>query len=239
MFHERVVGRCGRWDGRLRTEPYERICGRGRQGVGNTSAKEDTLAKAEQSRSSSNGGGGKGRGPLRVLVVRHAIAEEAGAFAKTGASDAERPLTKDGRRRMRLAARGLADLVPEVAVLAASPLVRAVQTAEVLARRYAKAGSGPETVRLSALAPGKPANLLLGWLAERPRGGPPVVVVGHEPHLGQFVSWTLTGLRDSFVELKKGSACLLEFEDEVRPGRARLLWALRPGQLRAIGRGLR
>jgi phosphohistidine phosphatase len=74
-------------------------------------------------------------------------------------------------------------------------------------------------------------------VAERPRGGGAVAIVGHEPHLGQFVSWALTGLRESFVELKKGQAVLLEFPDEVRPGRARLVWSLRPGQLRKIGRG--
>ena len=54
-------------------------------------------------------------------------------------------------------------------------------------------------------------------------------------HLGEFVSWCLSGLRESFVELKKGSAVLLEFSGEIKPGRARLLWALKPSHLRALG----
>ena len=175
------------------------------------------------------------RGPLQVLVVRHGLAQDKAGFAATGAQDADRPLTGEGRRRFRQAARGLVELVPDLGVLATSPLLRAVETADLLARRYAKAGREPPTTRLSALAPGKSTNLLLGWLADQPRDAP-VAVVGHEPHLGQFVSWALTGLRDSFVELKKGAACLLEFDDDVRAGRARLLWSLRPGQLRAVGR---
>jgi phosphohistidine phosphatase len=175
------------------------------------------------------------KGPLRVLVVRHGVAEDKAAFAATGAPDADRPLTGDGRRKFRRAARGLVELVPELGALATSPLVRAVETADLLARRYAKAGREPKTTHLSALAPGKSSSLLLGWLAEQPRGQP-VAVVGHEPHLGEFVGWALTGLRVSFVEFKKGAACLLEFEDDVRPGKAKLLWSLRPGQLRAVGR---
>ncbi len=61
-----------------------------------------------------------------------------------------------------------------------------------------------------------------------------MVVIGHEPHLGQFISFALTGLRDSFIQLKKGGAVLLEFEHEVRPGRAKLVWSLRPKQLRSM-----
>ena len=195
------------------------------------------MAKAEDKRASAEERrrGGR-REPLRLLVVRHAIAEEPADFARTGSPDAERTLTKDGRRKMRRAARGVVDLLPDLDVIATSPLVRAVETAEILARRYAKTGNEPETIRLSALAPGKPASALLGWLAERPRGGGVVAVVGHEPHLGQFVSWCLTGLREAFLDLKKGQAVLLEFADEVRAGRARLLWALKPGQLRELAK---
>lgn len=134
---------------------------------------------------------------------------------------------------MRRAAKGIARLVQPVKVIATSPLTRAVETADILAKRYAKDGHDVETLRLSALAPGRPGNLLLSWLDECDRDSV-VVIVGHEPHLGQFVSWALTGLRDSFIEVKKGSAILIEFESEVRPGRAKLLWSLRPSQLRAI-----
>ena len=61
-----------------------------------------------------------------------------------------------------------------------------------------------------------------------------VVIVGHEPGLGQLVSWMLTGLRESFIPLKKGGACLVEFEGEVKPGRGKLLWAMKPSQLRKL-----
>ena len=169
---------------------------------------------------------------LRVLVVRHAIAEDREAFAKRarGESDGARPLTREGRRRFEQGAKGLVSLVPKVDALATSPLTRAIETAEILAGHY----KGLKLVRLSALAPGKAPGLTLEWLREQPTGRT-VAVVGHEPHLGEFVSWCLSGLRESFVELKKGSAVLLEFGGEIKPGRARLLWALKPSHLRGLG----
>jgi hypothetical protein len=48
------------------------------------------------------------------------------------------------------------------------------------------------------------------------------------------VSWALTGLQESFVELKKGSACMLRFDEDLKPGRAKMLWLLKPSQLRAL-----
>lgn len=167
---------------------------------------------------------------LRVLVVRHAVAEEQAPFARTGHPDAARPLTRGGRRKMRRAARGLARLVPRLDRLATSPLARAVETADIVARACGK----PKTQRLGPLAPGKPPAGVLAWLKEQ-RPGRTVALVGHEPDLGVFVSWALTGLRESFIPLKKGGACLLEFGGEVKPGRAVLLWLLRPSQLRAAG----
>src|SRR3712207_1068374 len=70
---------------------------------------------------------------LRVLVVRHAIAEEREAFAKRsrGAPDGERPLTREGRRKFEAGAKGLHALVPKLDALATSPLTRAVETAEI------------------------------------------------------------------------------------------------------------
>ena len=169
---------------------------------------------------------------LRVLVVRHAIAEDREAFAKRspGASDGERPLTREGRRRFELGAKGLATLVPKLDALATSPLTRALETAELFAGQYKQV----KLVRLSALAPQKAPGLTMEWLREQPTGRT-VAVVGHEPHLGEFVSWCLSGLRESFLELKKGSAVLLEFGGEIKPGRATLLWALKPSHLRALG----
>jgi phosphohistidine phosphatase len=177
---------------------------------------------------------------MRVLLIRHAIAEDRAVFAKTGQDDGLRPLTRVGRRKMRRAARGLLQTVPRIDLLATSPLKRAVQTADLVADAYglqARGGKGKRlrTAHVAALAPGKPPKDLLHWLQGQP-ADVTVALVGHEPDLGTFASWLLTGLQESFVPMKKGAACLLEFKKDVKAGRAELLWAMKPSQLRVLGR---
>lgn len=169
---------------------------------------------------------------MRLLVVRHAIAEDRVAFAATGKNDDERPLTDEGRRRMEQGARGLKQLVPVLDLVATSPLVRAAQTAEILAAAY----DGVTVEQVPALAAGGDPEPVVEWLRGR-RAGDTVAVVGHEPDCSVLVSHLLTGAGDSFVQLKKGSACLLEFADRPAAGEGLLRWALAPKQLRAIGDG--
>ncbi|MDH3366486.1 MAG: histidine phosphatase family protein, partial [Gemmatimonadota bacterium] len=69
---------------------------------------------------------------MQLLVVRHAIAEDRDIFAAAGREDDERPLTEEGTRRMAAGAVGLVRVVPRLDAVASSPLVRAVQTAEII-----------------------------------------------------------------------------------------------------------
>lgn len=167
---------------------------------------------------------------MQLLVIRHAIAEDRERWSHTGRPDAERPITDVGRRRMRRGARGLKEVVRSLDALATSPLTRAAETADIVARAY----SGIEVEVVDALAPEHPVDDLLPWL----RGHAPeavVAVVGHDPHLGFLVGWLLTGRHESFVELKKGAACLLEFDDPPAAGGATLRWSLSPSHLRSLG----
>src|SRR3989442_3095903 len=111
---------------------------------------------------------------MRLLVVRHAIAEDREAFARSHKDDSTRPLTPDGRRKMERAALGLKELVPELDVLAASPYKRAIETAEIIAAAY----GGLSVERVPDLAPGAGVDRVVSWLAGPP---PPrsVAVRGH------------------------------------------------------------
>ena len=166
---------------------------------------------------------------MRLLVIRHAIAEEREEFAFTGRPDSERPLTKDGRDRMRRAAAGLAHVVDSIDVLATSPYTRAMQTAEIVSAEF----DDVEVLTVQELVQEAEPDDLLPWLRAHASEAT-VAIVGHEPHLGLLVGWLLTGRHEAFVELKKGSACLLEFDDPPAPGNATLLWALAPSHLRAL-----
>src|ERR1051325_10984520 len=73
---------------------------------------------------------------MRLLLVRHADAGDAGEFARTGQPDSMRPLSEKGRRQIADAAEGLIELLPSANVIVSSPYVRAVQTAATLKDVY-------------------------------------------------------------------------------------------------------
>lgn len=170
---------------------------------------------------------------LTLVLIRHAIAEDRAEFARSGRGDDQRPLTGEGRRRMRLAAAGLRHVLPALGVLASSPLVRAWQTAEIVGEAY----GGMPIDRLDAAASGDGDELLEVLRATTP--GTTIAVVGHEPIHGDWTGWLLTGREAGFVRFKKGEACALAFGRDLRPGSAELLWKFRPTELRALGTGER
>ena len=129
---------------------------------------------------------------------------------------------------MKREARVLFKMVPHIDMMATSPLVRAIETGEIVAGKY----EGLKPAQISPLSPGKTPMALLNWVQKHP-GNSTLALVGHEPSLGIFISWLLTGLQESFVVLKKGRACLLELNDEIKPGRAKLIWFLKPSQLQS------
>jgi phosphohistidine phosphatase len=167
---------------------------------------------------------------MRLLVIRHAIAGDREAFAQeAGRPDAERPITAEGRKKMRETADGLRAVASDLGVLATSPYVRARQTADIVAEAF----DGMPIVEVPALASGEPRDGLIEWLREQPAEC--VGIVGHEPDLGMLIAWLVTGDAAPFVSLKKGGACLLEMEGPAGPASAELRWVLTPKLLRRLG----
>jgi phosphohistidine phosphatase len=165
---------------------------------------------------------------MKLLIVRHAIAEDREEFARTGKEDSLRPITDEGRKKMKQGARGLKHQIPEIDLLATSPLTRAAQTAAVLDSVY----GGLREVEIDELAPEASPVEFLSWL--RQQTGETVAVVGHEPSISLIASWLLTGTEKRLFSFRKGGAILLEFPGEVGAGTASLLWALTPNQLREL-----
>jgi phosphohistidine phosphatase len=161
-----------------------------------------------------------------LYIVRHAIAAERG---DKWPDDAKRPLTPEGASRMRDAVRGLAVLDAEIDIVCTSPLVRAIETAEILVRGL---NPKPQMVSLPALAPGgAPARIAEALAAQTPKRG--LAVVGHEPDLGELAAW-LIGARQP-IPLKKGAVVRIDFA-EWPPAKqqGRLVWAATPKMLRSL-----
>jgi phosphohistidine phosphatase len=165
---------------------------------------------------------------VNVLVIRHGPAGDPEAWKLEGRDDRLRPLTPDGKKDMREAAFGLATLQTQVGLIATSPLVRAAQTAEIMASEYKC-----KVVTINQLAPEEDPSEVLEWIGTQ-KAGTTLGVVGHEPQVSALVSYMLSGKRGAFVELKKGGACLLE-SGSVSPGSFTLKWLLTRRELVRLG----
>src|SRR5919108_656854 len=99
---------------------------------------------------------------MKLLVVRHGTAEDKDEFARTGKSDDLRPLTPAGKREMRDIARGIREVVSAIDVLLTSPLVRAMQTAEIVGEEYDR-----EQKKVEWLRPDAPYEEFARWALRR------------------------------------------------------------------------
>ena len=140
---------------------------------------------------------------MEIWVLRHAKAEEGGP----GTPDEERALTPGARETMRSVAKAIARLGPNLDAILTSPLLRARQTAEPVARALSL---HDDLIESSALSPEADPKEILREIEKRRLGR--VLVVGHMPHLGSLVGYLLTGRSNSPIEIKKGALARIEFE---------------------------
>jgi phosphohistidine phosphatase len=169
---------------------------------------------------------------MELIIIRHAIAEDYEEYALTHSSDELRPLSARGEEKMRKNVRGLKKLVPFVHYIASSPLRRAIQTADILARAYPSA----RREVLSALSPQGPMAATLAYLQQYESLAPTVALIGHEPDLGELTTWFLSGRPGNWLPFKKGGACSIEFRGKTTAGEAELRWLMTPTQLRKLSR---
>ena len=116
---------------------------------------------------------------MDLILWRHADAED----AAPGKPDAERSLTAKGEKQARRVAGWLKKRLPEDARVVVSPAQRAQQTARALIKHF-------ETSRDVGTSAG-PQSLLaaIDW----PNWNGTVVIIGHQPTLGQAAALALTG----------------------------------------------
>ncbi len=150
---------------------------------------------------------------MPLLLVRHAVAEDAHPLG-----DEARALTPEGRAAFRTHARKLARLTP-MAGIVTSPLVRAVQTAELLAEAF-----GLARVEVHpALLPRAHAPKRILQLARELGAG--WMLVGHNPSLARAGALALD-LDELPDKLRKGTALALHPEGK----RFSLAWMAAPGR---------
>lgn len=137
---------------------------------------------------------------MELILWRHADAEE-------GTPDGGRKLTAKGVKQAARMAKWLRTRLPGDAVVLASPARRAQQTARALTADFRVV----EEIGTGAAA--EDVLRACGW----PKAGHTLVVVGHQPTLGEVAAWLLTGTRGQW-NLKKGAVIWIAGGGFARPG---------------------
>jgi phosphohistidine phosphatase len=127
---------------------------------------------------------------MDLILWRHAEAIE----PEAGQADMTRPLTRRGEKQAAKMAAWLDRQMPDTTRIWVSPARRTEQTAAALGRKFKIT---------EALAPHATVEQLLE-LAQWPLGTGCVLMIGHQPTLGQTLSQIL-GLSDTECAVKKGA----------------------------------
>ena len=155
---------------------------------------------------------------MDLYIIRHA---QAGHFGDPRwPDDGQRPLTEEGKERFarvveRLVERGFAP-----GVIATSPMIRCLQTAQIVAEGLPDGG---EVVELDELLPGSDLEALLKWTAERPAECRQVAWVGHAPDVGHMAV-ALTGNSQGWIRFAKGATASIRFHGQSEIGHGELRW---------------
>jgi phosphohistidine phosphatase len=128
---------------------------------------------------------------MDLIVWRHAEAED----PSDEMDDLQRALTSRGEKQAARMGAWLDRVLPEGTRVLVSPARRCEQTALALGRKFKTR---------EELAPGATASEVLA-VAQWPDARQPVLVVGHQPTLGQTVA-NLLGIADGECPVRKGSA---------------------------------
>jgi len=167
-------------------------------------------------------------GEYELYIMRHGIAVVRGVTTMT--DDAKRPLTPEGKEKMREIAAGLVRAGIEPDWIVSSPLVRAVETAEIVGEGLS---SKPPLDFCDALRPGGDPEALITFLAKRSNRRR-VLVVGHEPDLGELAARLIGAGRNANMPFKKGGCCLITFSVFPPKAPGRLVRWLTPRVLRKL-----
>jgi phosphohistidine phosphatase len=167
---------------------------------------------------------------MDLLIVRHAIAFE--RDRRRWRDDGARPLSSVGKRQARKAAAGLKKFCKVPDCLLTSPLIRAMQTAEILT----EVAGWPQAVETPELSPGEPPLAVMSRLAGN--AGRVVALVGHQPDLGYLLAACLLGERGPLpIELKKNAVVCVSFDGPPGAGGGVLKWSATPRMLRGFQHG--
>ena len=153
-----------------------------------------------------------------VYFIRHGEAD----WPEWRKADDERPLTRKGKAEVKRVAKFLQRVGAEPLLIFTSPLPRAEQTAQIVAKQLCLE-LGVEEILAPGFNPEKFRRLVSGQDVKS------LVIVGHEPDFTR----TIRSLTGADVVLAKCGVALVEIDDSAAKGRLRWLFPPRFAKQRA------
>ena len=155
---------------------------------------------------------------MDLYIIRHAWAGQYGD--PQWPDDAQRPLTKKGRKRFAALVGILSRRGVEPSLIATSPMVRCRETAQILAEGLI---DRPEVIERQELLPHGDLGSLLKWTAQQAEEHSQIAWVGHAPDVGQMTA-ALIGQPNASIRFAKGAVAALRYEGPVEIGGGELRW---------------
>ncbi|MBI5083300.1 MAG: histidine phosphatase family protein [Acidobacteria bacterium] len=156
---------------------------------------------------------------MEIYLLRHGIAEE----GRTGMRDVDRPLTEDGRRRLRTTLKRASEAGVNPALILTSPYLRARQTTEIALKILAP---GAVVLETGALTPG--SDPAAAWDEIRlHRDHAQILLSSHEPLCGLLAAFLL-GAPQVRLDFKKGAIVRIDVDSAGPHPRGVLKWMLAP-----------
>lgn len=155
---------------------------------------------------------------MKLYLVRHTTA------ADSASNDAQRPLTELGKNEARMVGAALAGMNARPTKVFSSPLLRARQTADIIAGQLKMAGKS-ETI--AELSNGPSTEKLLAALAKQ---GREIVAVGHMPSLAEHVAVMTRATDSALFAFGNGSVACVELD----PAGNRFVWLKHLPQLKEL-----
>jgi phosphohistidine phosphatase len=154
---------------------------------------------------------------MEIYILRHGVAEE----PQTGQPDSERPLTADGRKKLRHVLRMAASAGVAPSLILTSPYKRALQTAQLAAETLQYKS---ELLRTQSLEPGSSPKTVWDEIrVHKDESG--ILLAGHEPLFSRLTAYLL-GSPNLLVEFKKGAMVCVEVERFPAEPHGLLRWML-------------
>ena len=155
---------------------------------------------------------------MNLYLIRHSIAENI-SFDK---KDFDRELTEEGKFVIKKSSEAWKNYVGNVEVILTSPLIRAIQTAEIISSTLQEI---PNLIKDNNLGTGSRTADLIDILNSLEYKN--VVVVGHQPDLSQHIN-NFCGTGSFNLAFPPASLAKIEFDNSIKYGRGRLIYFIPP-----------